>query len=357
MEKSDVLGIIKSLCFHDSFIIKLNEYKFSGREDISVWGDFSEEETLRTGLKCWRLYFDKVQERITDGDICDCGDAEVIKLNIDYSDGLYKADMFFLNAPGECVSLKIECESVRLTRMKYKGMSYRNLYDTPELYSANEKMLYAESDQYLKESKALELPDGYTLESKSYSDISSGCVKAALIKYTLKKDGHEIFSWRSFDGHHRPFAEFVRHSNGHRYYPFYVDLYGICYIDVDTLESYCYVPEGWEHDCSYPCGESFIVTDIHYNSACDLIAYGGCYWAVPSSVMVGDFSKPLGFDPQLIDVHDFGLDPDYEEGFDFDFVGWTDYALVVKDDNNRKYEIEIGKIKDRLLKGISKNLV
>lgn len=348
MEKSDILETIKGLSFHDSVIYRYNEYNFSSGGEIGIRGEFSEEETERTGLKCWGLGFRKVREKITDGDISDCDGAEVIKLDIDRADGLYKVDMFFQNAPDECVSLQFVCENISLTRMRYKGMSYRNLYGTPELNAANESMLYAETDKYLKESETVELSDNYTLESRSYSDISKGCLNAALFKNTLKKDERDIFSWRSFDGHHRPFAEFIYHSNGHRYYPFYVDLYGICYLDIDTLESFCYVPEGLEHDCSYPCGESFIVTDIHYNKSCDLVAYGGCYWACPSDVMIGDLSDPLCYDPHLIDVHELGLDSDYDDCFDFDFVRWTDSALVVKDDNGKEYEISIDEIKRTL---------
>ncbi len=348
MEKSDILETIKGLSFHDSVIYRYHEYDFSERTDIGIRGEFAEEETERTGLKCWCFSFNKVRERVTDGDISDCDGAEVVKLDIDREDGLYRADIFLLNAPDKYVFLSFVCEGIRLTRMRYKGMSYRNLYNTPELNSANESMLYAENDKYSEESKTIELPDNYTLESRSYSDISGGCVNAALYNNTLKKDGRDIFSWRSFDGHHRPFAEFVYHSNGHRYYPFYVDLYGICYLDVDTLESFCYVPEGLEHDCSYPCGESFIVTDIHYNKSCDLVAYGGCYWAAPSDVMIGDLSDPLCFDPHLIGVHELGLDPDYDDCFDYDFVKWTDSALVVKDDNKKEYEISIDEIKRML---------
>ena len=65
----------------------------------------------------------------------------------------------------------------------------------------------------------------------------------------------------------------------------------ISYLDLDTLEVYNYIPEGYQHDCEILLGESFIITDIHYDRESGLIAYGGCYWAGPPNVMVGDFSR------------------------------------------------------------------
>ena len=58
-----------------------------------------------------------------------------------------------------------------------------------------------------------------------------------------------------------------------------------------------------------------------------LLAYGGCYWACPSGVIVGDFSELLNFNPRLIDVSKI-VDPD-SEGYEIDFKQWQDGQLVV----------------------------
>ena len=63
--------------------------------------------------------------------------------------------------------------------------------------------------------------------------------------------------------------------------------------DLDTMEVYNYIPKGEEHDYDAPYGESFIITDIHYDPATNLVAYGGCYWACPYDVIVLDFRDPM----------------------------------------------------------------
>ena len=44
--------------------------------------------------------------------------------------------------------------------------------------------------------------------------------------------------------------------------------------------------------------------------------------------MVGDFSKPLHFNPQLISIHEM-IDPEYEEIDAVDFVRWEEGKLIV----------------------------
>lgn len=346
---NDTVKKIKEFCFHDSVVYEYREFKWDNKLQSAVLGaDFCEEETERTGLKSYRFTFKGDLERSINGKISDYKGMEVIKLTADYIGGVYSIDLFLVNG-SEYVSIQLKCKNIQLNLMKYKGMSYRNLYGTPELNTVNEKMCYVEDEKYSESVERINLPEGYILETKNYIDIEKSCIKAELTRNVLKKGDTEIFSYYTFDRNHRPFSEFIYHSNGHRYYPFYVNLYGICYLDADTLENYCYVPEGWAHDSSYPCGESFIITDVHYDKDTDLIAYGGCYWGSTSNIMIGDFSEPLHFNPHLIDIHDLGIDPDWEDGYDFDFVRWTKSALVIKDDNGKEYEVAIDKIKEKLV--------
>ncbi len=341
------LNEIKQYCFHDSVVSNFDKYFFENGSNyiFIIKADFCEDEALRTGLKSFNFSFEKIEEFSENGNIENYDGASVLKFDIERTEKKHFIDIFLESEPEKCSSIKIRCEKILLTLMKYRGMSYRNLYNTPELNAVNKKMLYAEAPEYLKETKSTILPDGFVLETKIYSDISGGCANAWFSKNILMKNSKTVFDYYNFDGHHRPFSDFICHSNGHKYYSFYVDLYGICFLDINTLENYCYVPEGWEHDFSYPCGESFIITDIHYDKNTNLAAFEGCYWADISSVMIGDLSNPLSFNPRFIDIHDLGIDPDYDDGFDFDFLRWSDSSLFVKDDNGKEYEIPIHKIK------------
>ena len=156
-----------------------------------------------------------------------------------------------------------------------------------------------------------------------------------------KTDGTRkcLYEFTSIDEHHNPFQEWIHHSNGHRYYPFHISLYGISYLDIDTLEVFHYIPRGYDNDYGAPNGESFIITDIHYDPQSDLIAYGGCYWAGTSDVMVGVFRDPMQFDPHLCSVHEI-LDPEYEELDDVDFDKWDD-GLLVKADGKSAEKISV----------------
>ena len=114
-----------------------------------------------------------------------------------------------------------------------------------------------------------------------------------------------------------------------------------------TLEVYNYIPRSYDNDYGAPNGESFIITDIHYDHATALVAYGGCYWAGPSEVMVGDLSSPLSFKPHLIRLYDL-FDPDGEAEIDvIDFESW-DNGLSLKIDCKRTVIMSIEKLKQML---------
>ena len=174
--------------------------------------------------------------------------------------------------------------------------------------------------------------------------MSERAVHAEMAKAELRRGGECIFRYTCIDLHDRYRKELIHHSNGHRYYPFHTDLYGISYIDVDTLEVYNYIPIGRYHTYDAVCGESFIIISVHYNPKTDLVAYEGCIWAGPSDVMVGDLSDPLNFDPHLFSIHDI-IDPDYEECSDIDFVCWTDEGIEVMVDEKRTQSISFEEIR------------
>ncbi|MDE7230852.1 MAG: hypothetical protein K2N56_10270 [Oscillospiraceae bacterium] len=222
---------------------------------------------------------------------------------------------------------------------KYLGMSYRNMYDV--WLKDLEKSAYVESAEYFRDEETHELEDGFSLNIKSYADIEEKnpqykIMKASLRRCELFKNGEPFFNWADTDSSNpHEFFDFVHHSNGHRYFPFHIELYGISYLDLDSGEVYHYIPEGQRHPAEWTYGESFIVTGVNYDRKTDLIAYEGCYWGGSNDVMVGDFSEPLNFDPHLISVHEI-IDPEWEEIDDIDFVRFEGGELVVKCD----YETE-----------------
>ena len=152
----------------------------------------------------------------------------------------------------------------------------------------------------------------------------------------LFKIGKPFYRWVNSDSSNpSTFFDFVHHSNGHRYFPFHIELFGISYLDLDSGEVYHYIPEGHTHNAEWMFGESFIVTAVNYDSKTDLIAYNGCYWAANSDVMVGDFSNPMGYNPHLVSVNSI-IDPEGDECYDTDFVRFEDKMLVVCNESGER---------------------
>lgn len=187
---------------------------------------------------------------------------------------------------------------------------------------------------------------------KSYADRDKNACSAELDVCELTKNGEHVFSFKCTYNHACVYKGLVYHSNCHKYLPFQVDLYGISYLDLDSGEVYNYIPEGYPHDIDAYCGESFIITAIHYDHPSNLIAYGGCYWAGPSEVMVGDFSEPLNYDPHLISICEI-IDSENDECNDLDFVRFEDGKLIVKNYENREFSLDLAEVKAKI-KALSK---
>ncbi|MDE7364953.1 MAG: hypothetical protein K2N27_08770 [Ruminococcus sp.] len=330
----------KQCNFSGSVITKIHVFS---DYTISIWGDFADNDILSS------FYFEF--QHICE-DVRSAKNWEVIEnISIEKTGENYKVT---LNDLTFC------CDTIHMSIEKYKGFSYRNMYDTDEYRKSIEKIMYAEDEKYFCEEKEYELSDGYSVNYKSYVDDYENengtlITRASLLKCSLKKSGNILYECYKNSHMSKPFSEFIYHSNGHRYHPFKVDLYGISYIDVDTLEVYNYIPEGYEHDYSYPCGESFIITDIHYDRESNLIAYGGCYWAGPYYVVVGDFSNPLAFNPHLVKLYDiFDIYEDEEIYLDdVDFIEWKNGRLYVKcyyESFTKEESISIEELKDMINK-------
>lgn len=341
--------IMKEHCFHDSVITRCS---CSARCNFFyIEGDFPEEETENSGLKYFSFSFSYISEITQDKIPNELSDFDVIDFEIDGEKGKYFVKLCLENN-SQFICLKFICENIDCTLMKYKGMSYKNIYGSDKWNAECERQLYVCGEKYFKDSDIFDLPDGYTLKIKDFADTEEKnpqyeIIKVFIQKCILEKSGEPFYEFVSHYDHAALFNEFIEHKNGYRYFPFHIDLYGISYLELETKRVYNYIPEGYQHDFSRLCGESFIITDIHYDRNTNLIAYGGCYWAAPSDIMVGDFSNPLNFNPKLISVHEI-IDPGYEEFDDFDFVRWEKDKLIVNADNSKEFSVDMDEILKRL---------
>lgn len=308
--------------FIGSQITNHNVYGKQSENTLLVFLDGSFAKKQYGNCRFWGLWFKKF-ENPSDVDFSDLTGYKINFLDICPEGELFLVKMTAENN-GDVKEISFRCGEVRPHYYRYKGMSYRNLYSTEDYQKSIDTQRYVLDKQYFVKKEDVVLPDGYSIETMLHQDAAN---RVSLQKCNLKKSGKIIFEYLCTYYHGARFKDFILHSNGRRYLPFHVDLYGISYLDIDSLEAFNYVPEGYTHDFFYPCGESFIITDIHYDRNTDLIAYEGCYWGGPSDVMVGDFSEPLDFAPRLFDIGKI-VDPD-SEGYDIDFKQWQDSRLVV----------------------------
>lgn len=225
--------------------------------------------------------------------------------------------------------LEFSCVHFGVSVAHYRGFDYTNVYGTAEYLEMEEKNSYVFDEKFFREKRITELPDGFSLYERNYIHQTDHAIHSRGAKCELRRDGQCIYAYSSCDNHHTPYKEFILHSNGYRYYPFHVNLYGISYINVDTLEVYNYVPRGYDNQYGAPCGESFIVTKVCYDPASDFVAYEGCYWAGTSDVMIGKLDDPTDFDPHLISVCKI-LDPENDEDYEVDFDSWDVDGITVK---------------------------
>ncbi|MBQ9989475.1 MAG: hypothetical protein IJP31_00820 [Lachnospiraceae bacterium] len=243
----------------------------------------------------------------------------------------------------ERLVLEFSCKSCSIHFLRYRGIDYTNVFGSDRYNEEVKKYFYLEDAQYFENECEIEIEDGILLLQKNYLH-KDGIRRLSLSRYYIQRKGEIVYSYLSIDGHHIPHKKLIHHKNGHRYYPHHIDLYGISYIDVDTLEVFNYVPRGYDNDYGVSCGESFIITGIHYDRNTNLVAYEGCYWGGPMDVMVGELTNPLDFNPELISIHEL-VDPEYDEVDDIDFYQWNEDSLSVKLDQQEVRNIELQRLR------------
>ncbi|MBO5103721.1 MAG: hypothetical protein J6B74_01480, partial [Ruminococcus sp.] len=160
--------------------------------------------------------------------------------------------------------------------------SYKNVYNSEKHKNFMDSQRYVIDDKFLDRTENYELSDGFSAEYSIYSDIEQknkqySIKKAVASKIILKNADKKVYEYYCFNSYSCGFNDIIHHKNGHRYYAFHVDLYGISFLDVDTLEVYNYIPEGYKHNDDRMCGESFLIYDVHYDIKSNLIAYYGTY--------------------------------------------------------------------------------
>ncbi|MBQ9936431.1 MAG: hypothetical protein IJO70_11345 [Lachnospiraceae bacterium] len=319
----------------DCYVV--DEHDFCG---LNYHGDLNDDECeyKHYDMSFWKISDSMSVEKIN---MYQKGTLKSIKIDGNQEEG-YSVQMELENPAGK-LNLDFKCGSCNIHFLRYRGVDYTNVYGSEKYNEYIKEYLCLEDEKYFEDEYVIEISHEFSLVQKNYLH-EDGMKRISMSRNYLQRNGENIYSYILVDGHHRPYKQLIHHKNGHRYYPHHVDLYGISYIDVDTLEVFNYMPRGYDNDYGLVCGESFIIVSVHYDENTNLVAYEGCYWAGTYDVMVGDLSNPLDFNPRLISIHKM-LDSEYEEFDDVDFGSWNKDSLSVKIDDREVRSIEIEKLR------------
>lgn len=309
---------------------------------LGIKGDFAEYSDAP--------YFDCSFSEFTDNTVLD-GDfsgAEIVGFEV-LRDELFHVNIT-VKKDEKTEIIGFSCKIFSVSQKKYRGMSYKNMYSGWVKNLAG--VYYVEDGKYFVDEENHLIEDGFELHIKNYADVERKnpqylVIKAKLAVCELTGEGLKYRYRSTSSGNPHTFFDFIHHKNGHRYFPFHIDLYGISYLDLESGEAYHYIPEGYEHDVLQMMGESFIITDVHYDANTSLIAYNGCYWGGTSDVMVGDFSDPLNFAPKLISIYSI-IDPEYDDCDDINFMSFEENGIVVATYDKREFFIEFKDIYEKL---------
>ena len=333
------INILQRHDFHDSMI---EDIEWHGKgSTLWVNGELGEwERTDNSGCRYYFFYFSKVtmgtfEER-------DYAGSELTDIQVTPLDSGYHVTLTLSIDLGDTAVIALECGSIGCTLMKYKGMSYENIYNHEKYQQILLRLRQIGRREYWKETERADLGEGYLVEADDY--IKEGAPTEAADfwqKCRLLREGKVLFEYESIYRMPCLVAAVIKHQNGRQYFLFKTDLYGLSVYDMEADEVFHYIPEGYQHSYEHICGESFIITRIHYDIETNRIAYDGCYWAGPGDVMVGDFSNPMEFDPRLQSMHKL-IDPesDYEICDDVEFKEWRDGRLHLILDKGSEREQE-----------------
>ena len=129
-----------------------------------------------------------------------------------------------------------------------------------------------------------------------------------------------LFEYFNLD-HHSFFCTKITYNSGKQYLFYKADLYGYSVFSIDTKETFDYYPK-YE-------GETFIGTDIYFNSNNSVFAVEGCYWACPVDTFLIKIDNPLEQFTQYVNTH-LIIEGDYDKYDDTNFVEWIGNDLKLK---------------------------
>ena len=157
-----------------------------------------------------------------------------------------------------------------------------NVYHTPQYQNFRQEHAFLFSEDCLcqRPGKENELPQGWTVRTSRYQ---GGACRAARHQL-LDSGGQVVYTWDNLD-YDGEFCKLIVHANGMHYLIFREDLYGYSVLEVETGRTLHYIPErSWLLDDRMG-QETFIWTNAAYDSATNLLAVWGCFWACPSSMV------------------------------------------------------------------------
>jgi len=207
----------------------------------------------------------------------------------------------------------------------------------------------AYSDEYIiQKSNIVDLaykPNNKTTET----EIMENDLKRIITEYRVKHNDKSYFCaankvynpdntllFEYFNFYHHPFfCTKITYNNGKQYLFYKTDLYGYSVFSIDTKETFDYYPK-------YK-GETFIGTDIYFNSNNNVFAVEGCYWACPVDTFLLKIDNPLKQFTEYGNTH-LMIEGDYDKYDDTNFVEWIGNDIKLK-----CYNIEIKPYKDEII--------
>ncbi len=169
----------------------------------------------------------------------------------------------------------------------------------------------------LLETERIEIGSGLYAKRGRYCCTFDGFNHSASETNIYNAGGDRVYRYLNINDD-AEFLTLIHHSNGRQYLLFRIDLYGYGIYDIAAGKDFFYIPDE---------AETFIWVDPFYNSANDILAVEGCYWACPGDIIILDFEKPMA-ETRWFCLRD-KLDAGYEKYDDIDFVRWDKTSLIV----------------------------
>lgn len=338
------VDILKRHEFHDSIIETVNWS--SNAEFFNLNGEFPEwERTDNSGCSYYCFWFSGVKNLSIENK--DYKESSIIEIKIIPFESEYHVQIMIDVEFGSFAAIEFSCKNIQCNLYKYKGMSYQNMYYDSRYQLGFERMRSVYEEKNFLETQYKDLGYGYAVKADSYgtkSHVENNVEYERLFiqKCCLIYQNETIFEYESIYRMPCITAEIIGHQNGKKYFLFKSDLYGLNVYNMEDKSVFYYIPEGLQHHYQHILGESFIITDIHYDSKTNKIAYEGCYWAGTNDVMVGDFTEPMNFSPKLVSMHEI-VDPEYELYDDIDFRKWENGELYLFADRQINKKIDVHK--------------